>query len=341
MHRIERRPLPQVGALLDLDSALELHDEIFKKGCKHWQLNGSCILMAPDKILVISHALEKQSRMAAFFPYAGLFELTKESDEKGEIGDPLVVVKLARSVECVKPLTWRRKKKPRKGHKQIVCGFGTWPNQLFSFGDSNQTIDGNELEGLQVRQEIVLTNRPDTLDLGWKTSENKGLIAGFGNSGGAVLKHGRVSGVNRELKKDLNVSSWISDTRKEFLADTCGVEEWKIERKVKCVDKLIPIDQAGAAWSIDVPEGARKVQATLSSGRGMRLQMCISKGSDLNAAEELETTRAKAKFAGRFLYREESLEEGTKEVLLTIAPYVRAWRYRDQVLAQVCVLFTF
>ena len=118
MRRIPREPIPQVGALLDLDTGFTLPKESFREGCKYWQLNGSCILVAPRKILTVSHVLEKNSPMAAFFPYAGLFKLTSDSlfekfrDEKerptnGWDGDRLVLVDLDESVKSIVPLKWR------------------------------------------------------------------------------------------------------------------------------------------------------------------------------------------------------------------------------------------
>ena len=222
-------PLPQVGAVLELDTDLDVDG--IEQGNKHWILRGSCALVAPDRVLTIVHILDLDPgiRSAVFLPYEGIFLLSGESlKEPQKIGDNLALVRLLRRVPRTPPLGYRRIRSRYKytGYAE-AAGYGLWRGG--PHGD---------LDGLQQRFTVDLGPPPrgsgaswqryDNLDLSWSSAMNGGLVAGRDNSGGPMLWGSDgggdggdgfdVVGIHREEKGDQQIGSWIGKDRRDWLA---------------------------------------------------------------------------------------------------------------------------
>ena len=339
-------PVPQVGAVLDLDTKIPGKDH-FKYGDKHWHLNGSCVLVEPNRILTVSHVLDKNSTLAAFFPYEGIFEIlqTEREVEPQVPGDNLLLVKLKRSVRFSPPLTWRRYKGRNKPRGFLpVCGYGSWPNTSL-----------DQVDGVQMRHRVELgrprqssvagwSRRTHNLDLNWSSVANGDRVAGFGNSGGPMLwiRHGgwTVAGINREVKHDQQIGSWIGRNRDKWLQskDLFDPEGFSAPKN-RFESSVREIDKDGETVDYEVPKWAKGVQATLSASSGLRLQMKIAQGTPDSEALKKET-RETAESAGRFLFRTMPLDQGVDRVTIAVAPYERAPKYVKKAVAQICVLFT-
>jgi hypothetical protein len=156
--------VPQVGANLFLDSALDLPD--LELGNRHWLLSGSCVLVAPDQILTIGHAMTRKGRHAAFFPYEGIVLLEEEDPVRQfPYGDSVVLARLGRKVETVAPLPyWKVRKRTLRGSRAWVGGFGDWKGVPGAETDGLQRLVGVELGGLPKRYEGRKI-REDNLDI--------------------------------------------------------------------------------------------------------------------------------------------------------------------------------
>lgn len=334
-------PLPQVGAVLYLDSEIGPNPPDYTGG-KHWKLTGSCVLIAPDRILTIGHTLAARSEAlpdghyAAFFPYLGLVPIVP-IDENAPVwlewepnqtkGDNLAVARLQEPVNHWLPLQpfYERGWKNRLDHA-LVCGYGDWRKGGLPVGD---------FEGLQQQHPVALGSQQSVakLDLRWSSRKNEGLAASRGNSGGPVLwsEDHRVVGINREVDGDRQLSSWVTRERMAWLKPVSLLagpgqvsaprkQEWKLLT-------LTPEKEATAEFP--VPEEAKLVRATLNASSGLRLRM------------EMTPTVGEPKTStGRFLCRESELPEGTQKVVIRVGRAPRS-PYLDgqQVLAQLCVLF--
>ena len=335
-------PLPQVGAMLCLDT--ELSGD-FANGSKYWKLAGSCVLVAPELVLTIGHILGEREqpprleRYRAFLPYQGLLEFDEAKPPQWEpqvAGDNLALIRLKKSVEKWAPLP------PRKVHKKeqadaLVCGYGSWPRSFLG-----------RLEGIQQQRSVRLPRykdpdlsfRVDNLDLSWSASENNGLIPGRGNSGGPMLKLQKESparsviGILREAGKDQQAGSWITEQRWAWLKDLVQPQTPDLEHRYR----LLEISgMPGELIPLEVPEGATSVRATLNASQGMRLQMGIVPADE--SAGLLQGLADDDHASGRFLCRTLDGLEGAKEIAIGVCPVARAPIRAKEVLAQLCVVF--
>lgn len=327
-------PLPQVGAVLYLDSEIGPDPPDYTGG-KHWKLTGSCVLVAPDRILTIGHTLAARSeilpagRYAAFFPYIGLIPVNTnlEWETNQTRGDNLALATLEGRVEHLPPLRPYKILSSYKYSKQaLVCGYGRWVKS--PLGDH---------EGLQQQHLVSLGpseeggwEHYDNLDLSWSSREHGDMAAGRGNSGGPFLwsESHEVVGISREVAGDQQIGSWIGHDRMEWLqklVTTDGstpdlTKEWSL---------LTLTPDKGEVRQFSVPKEAKRVRATLNASPGLRLRMEMTP-----LVGEPKTS------TGRFLCRESELPEGTKEVVIRVDRAPRSpYQTGKQVLAQLCVLF--
>jgi hypothetical protein len=325
-------PLPQVGAVLYLDTEIDPPDYT---GGKRWKLTGSCVLVAPDKILTVGHTLTARSEIlpeghyAAFFPYVGLVPIHGlQWEDKQLLGDNLALATLATPVKSWQPFRpfYESRKGFRRSASAWVCGYGIWKNSPLS-----------DLEGLQ-QQHLVPLGPPkkkwrmDNLDVSWSSERNGGMAMGRGNSGGPLLWSDPllVIGINREVLGDQQMASRITrDRMNKWLDAALSLSSpapppppapetaWKLLQ--------ITADQ-DVVTQLKVPEGTKSVRATLNASAGLRLRM------DLPGSPQTAT--------GRFLSREAPVTEGQQVIDITVGRAPRSpFRTDAKVLAQLCVLF--
>ncbi len=332
-------PIPQVGAVLYLDSEIDAPDYT---GGKRWKLTGSCVLVAPDRILTVGHTLAARSQImapghyAAFFPYAGLFPIDPNLEwETNQVpGDNLALATLQGPVTHLPPLRPSKISSIYKYSGQaFVCGYGRWTSSPLGDHEGLQQQHLVPLGPPQGRSSPAGWEHYDNLDLSWSSGENSGLTIGRGNSGGPFLwsnDSDQVIGISREVMGDQQVGSWITHNRISWLNSSLPPagqapphlpREWKL---LELTEDKEEIAQFG------VPEGAQRVRATLNASPGLRLQMEITPpvgGTPQNST-------------GRFLYRESELPAGTQTVIIRVGRVPRSpYTSGKQVQAQLCVLF--
>jgi hypothetical protein len=334
---------PQIGAILHLDTTLGYPYPGVELGNKHWQLDGSCVLVAPDRILTIRHTLGKTAAGAAFFPYEGLVPLDDERVEDYGYGDALCLCRLKWPLRFARPFEYEHVSRERM-ETAIVGGYGQWSG-----------LDGWDRDGVQRSAEVKLRqpgqepgkiDDGDNLDLQWTSTWNQGLAAGRNNSGGALLfprPDGlTLVGVSRETKGATQAASRIAHNR----ATDWLPSQLKLALRQPPVDPiareparelLVRHDLPGVAERFAVPLGATGVRLTLSATAGLRLQMGI--GGPGDETELLAGLCASDESSGRFLYRKERLAEGASEIVVGVARVERAPREQEQVRAQLCCMF--
>lgn len=338
---LQPAPLPQVGAILHLDSALPYPETELYRGNRHWKLDGSCVLMTPQRVLTIRHILEKSGISAVFLPYEGIFPISgppereppSRTDEN--FGDNLALVTLGDRVESATPLRHRWNHRKNTGSVS-VCGYGSWPGSQTGYDD-----------GLQQVYEVALgpDNNDHNLDISWSSRKNGGLAAGRNNSGGPMLsEHQKVIGIQREASGDRQICSWIGDDRDEWLT---GAREAADEPAFSAVEAerrafLLTIEaRGGVAVPISIPPGSRRLEATLNATDGLRLQMEVVPADESSGL--LERLRQSNRSSGRFLHRsypsEETATGARRDLVIGVAPVASAAERRPKVAAQLCVRF--
>src|SRR5262249_35067157 len=104
-----------------------------------------------------------------------------------------------------------------------ICGYGSWPDSGFGNVEGLQQQLRVELGPPKVQpwRESPGWAHHDHLDVSWSSAANKGKTVGRGNSGGPFLwlENGvpAVIGITREVNKDQQVGSWISQDRNSWL----------------------------------------------------------------------------------------------------------------------------
>lgn len=344
----EEPPLPQVGAVLCFDSALPYDEEGIKKGSKHWQLDGSCVLISPTHALGVRHTLSKPGLKAVFLPGEGILPFTEVQDElNGERkGDYLGLVPLGDEARRTPPLPWEKIRK-RWGKFARIAGYGRWRR-------------GDEVwpDGIQRRVQIVLAeDHGHLLDLDWWAEENRDLSAGLNNSGGPLLwghdpDDFEVIAINREREvhqgKTLQMASWIGDTRDRWLRKRLDnpqamakdpLQKWR-RLEIKALSQVG--GGPGDTWvKVPVPPGARTARATLSATPGLRLQMGLTQDEEPEAllAHLCETNTASGRFLVRPVEEADFQLDGSDTLIVAVAPVRIAPEKAPAVEAQVCVRF--
>ena len=337
--------LPQVGANLYLDTALDPSD--IRYGSRHWLLSGSCVLVAPNQILTIGHALGRKGTHAAFFPFEGIVLLEGDPVPQYSYGDSVVLATLERDLETVAPLPYWKVRKRRLRRKQAwFGGFGDWKGVPGAEEDGLQRLVEVELGGLPRSYERRRV-REDRLDISWWSLHNEGVEALLDNSGGPLLWPRRagssppfgVVGVMREHLGPQQICSWITKTRDSWLRELVGWRRWarpSVAPTGREARRLV-VDGSGILERLHVPADATRVRATLSATAGLRLQMKIEK---VPVAEGvLSDLATDSKASGRFLCREESLDPGAEEIAIAIVPVAGVPAEVDRVDAQLCCMF--
>jgi hypothetical protein len=210
------------------------------------------------------------------------------------------------------------------------------------------------LEGIQQQHKIRLGPPPrkkstsgwshyDNLDLSWSSTENGGLKAGRGNSGGPMLWHenGSLSivGISREVKEDQQVGSWIGWERRNWLRKALGPRQPPAGPMMpQRIWKALNIDEAGQVVFLDILNGVTRIQATLNASQGLRLQMGIESAS--NAQSLLTRLQSNNRSSGRFLFRSAEVPKDSGKIAIGICPVATAPRKAESVQAQLCVLFS-
>lgn len=341
--------LPQVGAILHLDT--ELPQTNLFEGNKHWKLDGSCALIAEDRALAIRHTLSKTSGShALFFPYAGFFELGPiqeiDFESRWTDGDYVRVVRIQPSLKTAAALPYAYADWGAVDDV-LVSGYGRWRGWPGWEEDGIQRTMGVRLRGSEWE------HHRDNLDIGWWSSDHGGLMAGSNNSGGPVLANlnGTLTlfGLNREsVDDDLQSASRIGWERRKWLEEEHGLPAGGVhaaehpplgsEESGRLKPELLTIGmhpETVETVTFEVPEGASKVQATLSATPGIRLKMALGRG----AAIDLHALAPDDGPSGRFLYRDLPLD-GADEITIAVAPVATAPATVAQVQAQLCVMFT-
>lgn len=342
---------PQVGAILHLNTNYPVADPF--PGNKDWFLDGSCVLVQPDRVLTIGHVVNPCKPSAAFFPGEGLFPLIDEEAEypRYASGDNLALVRLGERVEHAPPL-WIRKirEEQRRRGFAFVSGFGRW---------SRNGAEGRD--GLQRRVRVKMGmprwwkgqyNHYDNLDLCWWSLNNVGLSAQRNNSGGPIMwSNGRggfdVIGVNREVEGECKqVGAWIGRERRDWLRERIGA-------RPDTDSVLQPIDRAyrpfeisadgGEILPFDIPPGTAAIKATVNATAGLRLQAKLvipAPVDDAGRSDLLATTRADCDAAGSFLFRAiNDIAPGSTTAALAVAPCETARPQAEKVHAQANLLF--
>jgi hypothetical protein len=330
--------IPQVGAILHLDTTLS-HPGA-ELGNKHWMLDGSCVLVAPDRILTVRHTLGKTALSGAFFPYEGIVPIEDERMEDYTYGDTVCLCRLKWAVRYSPPMHYDYTSRT-KLHSAVVAGFGMWNRA------------GWEQDGIQRSSEVELhmpgkedhERYGDNLDICWWSPWNDGLRAERNNSGGPLLLREidghTLLGLNRETKQDQQAASRITRERLVWLdGELDGVSCRPIDRPVQReAGKALSLRHDGwACESFEVPLGATKVHATLSATPGLRLQMGFAEPGE----EEWLRDRVKQndENSGRFLYRCEPLPAGISKLIVGVAPVAAAPARAESADAQLCCMFT-
>ncbi len=330
--------LPQIGALLELDSSLAQPNA--NRGNRHWCLVGSCVLVGNDRVLTIEHVLLHASRtMAAFFPYEGFrfVDLSRAIGRSYTRGDDLVALGLDGNLRFAAPLGLRKIRKVEKeGRWAYVGGYGAWRGMA----------DGG-LHSLQRVVQVTTTvpsgaPRCDNLDVRWYPSLNGGKQAGNFNSGGPVMWRSRtrgyeVIGINREIADEAAIGSWIGWDRYRWLTGLLGTPSSVMAPIARvCLD--LEIERAGECVTIDLPPEATAARLTLNASGGGVLQMSVAAGPGVNRPSLYAKAASTADCAGRFLARSiEGIEAGPLTVAvahLDGLPFPR-----EPIRAQLCVLF--
>jgi hypothetical protein len=345
MSRLFPEIVPQVGANLYLDTALD--PPCPERGHHRWLLSGSCVLVAPDKVLTIGHALSRTGRHAVFLPFEGIVHIDADLVRQFPYGDSVVLATLTRRVETAAPVPyWKLWKSRLRRSEAWVGGFGDWKG-----------IDGAEQDGIQrlvkVRMGIPGRHegkslREDNLDISWWSLHNDGVEALLDNSGGTLLLPGfrrrdslSVVALTRERKGPLQICSWVTRDRDNWLRKHLGWSRWHRPEKeplARHVHELV-IGREGAVVHLPVPSGgASEVRATLSATAGLRLQMKIR--PDPEPASFLRDLSVEKESSGRFLCRSEPIDPGTNEIAIGIAPVIPSPVGAEQVQAQLCCMFT-
>lgn len=344
--RLYPEVVPQVGANLYLDTALDPPD--VKCGSRHWLLSGSCVLVAPNQILTIGHALSRTGTYAAFFPFEGIVLLEGEPVPQFSYGDSVVLATLERDLETVAPLPyWKVRKRRLQREQAWVGGFGDWKGVPGAEEDGLQRLVRVELGGLPRSYERRRV-REDKLDISWWSLHNEGVEALLDNSGGPLLWQRRVDsdppfgvvGVTREHLGPQQVCSWITQTRDSWLRELVGRRRWArpaVEPRGREARHLV-VGGAGHVERVHVPPGASRIQATLSATAGFRLQMGVrpAPAPEGFLQDLAEDTHA----SGRFLYRERNLDPNTREIVIGVVPVAKVPAEADEVQAQLGCMFT-
>lgn len=342
--RLHSEVVAQVGANLYLDTALDPPD--VELGNHHWLLSGSCVLVAPDKVLTIGHALTRKGCYAVFFPFEGIVPILGNAIRQFPYGDSVVLATLGRRIDTAAPVPyWKLWKSRLRQSEAWVGGYGDWKG-----------VDEAEEDGVQrlVRVQLGIPRKHDgrrlwehNLDISWWSLHNDGIEALLDNSGGPLLLAGfrrstslSVVGITRERKGPLQVCSWITGDRDDWLRKHLGWPRWRRperEPRSRHVRDLV-IGREGDQVLLPVPSGASKLRVTLSATAGFRLQMKIR---PVPVPEGfLDDLAADGTVSGRFLFREETLVPDTRDISIGIIPVAQAPAEADEVQAQLCCMFT-
>lgn len=350
-----KAPLPQVGAVLAFDSELvkpdvEKHDF---RGHRHWKLIGSCVLVAPSRILTLNHVFQRSSPVAVFVPYEGLFALGDGIEQQGEHrGDNLILCSLkprggnGGQLPHVAKLHPPKEYAPfQKESRATACGFGQWPTN----------VDFEGLNGLQQRHSVRLEQRrrkhwtTNKYDVFWSSEDMGNLEVGRHNSGGPLFVERKselsVIGLIREKFEDLQIASWMDGERKEWLREE--LKNLQSENKDGFSGKRfyqdfsLDVGDPGALFKLELPSGTKRVQATLNASDGIRLQMKIGMAEEANGFLQ-GMAAGDAPSSGRFLYEELILdgqaESVKREVLVGVVPSPAGPPKAQRVIAQLSVL---
>ena len=333
--------IEQAGAILHLDTALDYGDPL--DGNKHWVLDGSCVLVAPDRILTLRHGLDKSRPAAAFFPYCGIVWI-KDWIEDYDYGDTLCLCELEKSVTHVAPL--RYEYVSRKDLQSVLLvGYGRWT------GTEEWKPDWQE-DGIQRSVEVKLhlpgsrksVIHGDNLDINWWSGWNGGLGAGMNNSGGPMLRiddgSHSILGLTREERRGQQTSSRITKDREEWLKSHLGPP--RTDHRGSSGPELrhmnVEVTGSGVYQAFEVPDGAGSVRATLSATPGLRLQMKIYLETDgLPFPGDLGKSDGQS---GRFLTRERNDLGDATWIWVGVVPVERAPIRVKKVQAQLCCMFT-
>ena len=347
--------LPQVGAVLHLDTALPQSDPQF--GNEYWALDGSCAVVAPDRVLTIRHTIKDLgdlTRTGIFLPYEGIFKVVdvqfqsgrdRDRDFDSEKYDNLALLTLDRKVRHAPGFGVRKIPDGTKDSGfAFIGGYGCWDAE--PFGDR---------DGLQ-RRVWVRLGMPDwdqgshihydNLDLAWWSPWNDGRRALLNNSGGPMLWISReargfdVVGINRETKGSQQIGSWIGWDRFEWLHEV-GVLP-SVDRSVapKAVgSKVLQVGQKveeARRFEIVVPEDATRILLTLNATAGLRLQMGVEADPGDGFLDRLAGSNL---HSGRFLFREHTWEDRPPRLVIGVSHVARAFPEAEAVTAQLCWMF--
>jgi len=344
--------LPQVGAILHLNTALPVENP--ERGSEFWELDGSCVLIDSDRILTLRHTLEKSSRAAVFLPHEGILDLDLSEPPRSDHrvwGDNVVLVPFWKPVRHTAPLSPKKVKKRGQKHASIT-GYGRW------FSPRVEVEDGVQ------RQARVALHPPwgdrrhqyhyDNLDLCWWSSRNGGLAAGLNNSGGPMLSAAHadspapwsVVGLSRQVNGDQQIGSWITNQRIQWIRDEIrwvkkGVPPTPTEPPMASEVQLLNVAAgAGCAVSIAIPEGARRVAATLAATDGIRLQMGITfETAPARIKAALAAWAGSDENSGRFLWRSAAIPEGASQATIGVVRVARSVTNVKSVQAQLCCTY--
>ena len=342
-------PLPQIGAVLRLNT--ELPQKSPELGSRHWALDGSCVLVAGDRVLTISHTLKgldddparTLERCGIFLPYEGLIRVQEHETYYSTRMDNPTLLRLEDPVRLAPPLLARKIPGSKKsGTFAFVAGYGGW-----------LAVPHGGEDGLQRRVRVDLglpswAGWCDTLDLCWWSEWNGGRAALVNNSGGPMmwLESDGVSfsvvGVNREQRGPWQTGTWVGQRRFKWLRDQIGepsvVDPGTAKSRRREVLE-IAAEATGRVVRLEVPAGAEHLRVTVNASAGFPLDMEIAGGPP--PADFLTDLAArKGVNSGRFLTRTARLSElDPGGVFVGVSRVASAPVTASRVVAQLCAVF--
>lgn len=347
-------PLPQVGALLNYNSYLPEEDPGRFFGSRHWDLEGGAILVAPDRMLTVRHAIQKTliTEQAVFVPGHGIFSVKREEpvqehDRASTDLDWLVLVRLDRPVEGLAPLPFGYVSRRAAGMQTLALyGWGGW---RIGVDKSGPLADGIQ-RSYRVQPLDPNTHSYHNLDLIWRSPKVESPFALRNNSGGAIFgrnDEGRevLVGVIRSADDDVQRASRIGVNRNHWLhseivpASLPSVTAAPLG--FHCEQHRIDLaNRRSLTVALPVLDTSRKVRATLSATPGLLLQMQVADHGWDDAS--LERLAQDHHAAGRFLYREHDLpsdQDGSGQAHVGVTVLEDGPEPRDHVEVQICATF--